>query len=145
MIDYKIRDWRSTDLDNITSMHKDNFIDAWSLDMLSSSFKADGFLGGLIEVDNQIVCTVAFSSILGEAELLSIVTKKDFRGKGFAKILLSTYLDKLKTLGNGCVFLEVRSSNTPAKSLYQKLGFNYVAERKNYYGTESATIYKKEF
>lgn len=145
MIDYKIRDWRLDDIDEITSMHKDNFIDAWSLDMLSSSFKTDGFLGGLIEVDNKIVCTVAFSSILGEAELLSVVTKKEYRGKGFANILLSTYLDKLKTLGNGCVFLEVRASNTPAQGLYQKLGFDFVYERKNYYGTESAIIYKKEF
>lgn len=144
MSDFIIKDWSISDIDAIANMHRLNFKDAWSKDMLLSSFNAQGFVGGLIEVDGQIACTVAFSSVLGEAELLSVVTRSNFRGLGLAVKLLTHYLLVLKTAGNVCAFLEVRASNTPAINLYKKLGFVLISERKNYYGTETALIFKKE-
>ena len=46
------------------------------------------------------------------------------------------------------IFLEVRSSNQPAKNLYQKLGYCEVGVRKDYYplivgGREDAIVMKK--
>lgn len=138
-----IRNWKREDVTKIAKMHANAFIDAWNEEQYLSSFNADGFIGGLIEVDGQIACTVAFSSILGEAELLSVVTDTPFRGQGFAEKLLTTYFDKLILADVNEVFLEVREGNTPARKLYEKLGFNKISIRKKYYGEESAVIYKR--
>ena len=74
-----------------------------------------------------------------------MVTKQSARGKGVAKKLLSLALDNLKDSGINKIFLEVRESNFCAISLYNSLGFVKIAERKNYYGTETAIIMQKEF
>ena len=43
------------------------------------------------------------------------------------------------------LFLEVRVSNTPARSLYKKMGFEEVGVRKKYYeDTEDAIVMLKE-
>jgi ribosomal-protein-alanine N-acetyltransferase len=38
-------------------------------------------------------------------------------------------------LEDGALFLEVRSSNTAARNLYQKLGFSEIGLRRNYYAS----------
>ena len=53
-------------------------------------------------------------------------------------------MDKLKEKGIQTLWLEVRESN-PARFLYEKLGFNEVDIRKNYYpkpegGRENAVV-----
>lgn len=163
---YTIRDIEASDIENIAAMHKENFIDCWTADMIKGSFYSDGFYGGLIEATaimeqkdgtcsaeiapktentaNKIVCTVMFSSVLGEAELLSVVTEKSSRRKGLGEILLKRYFSKLKSNGEKTIFLEVRESNKAAISLYDKLGFVKISERKKYYSEETAVIMRKE-
>ena len=85
-----------------------------------------------------------FSSVLGEAELLSVVTERSFRRKGLGELLLKRYFDKLKADGEKTIFLEVRESNKAAISLYDKLGFVKISKRKKYYGEETAVIMRKE-
>ncbi len=139
-----IRDIEKSDLANIAKMHEENFIDHWSFDMLSESFSQKTFVGGVEILENEIACTVMFSRIFDEAELLSIVTKKDFRQKGLAENLLNTYIGKLAESEVKKIFLEVRESNLSAINLYSKLGFNKFYERKKYYGEETAIIMVKE-
>lgn len=163
---YTIRDIAASDIDNIAAMHKENFTDFWTADMIKGSFYSDGFYGGLIETADgaeqkddtcavevvpksknsakKTVCTVMFSSVFGEAELLSAVTEKSFRRRGFGELLLKKYSEKLKADGIKTIFLEVRESNEAAISLYNKLGFIKISERKKYYGDETAVIMRKE-
>ena len=53
----------------------------------------------------------------------------------------------LKERGIHALLLEVRVSNTPAITLYEKLGFSQVGRRKNYYHNpkEDALILRKEW
>ena len=139
-----IRLWQDADLTKIANMHADCFIDAWSLDMLKGSFNGNGFYGALIEKDSEIVCTICYLITFDEAELLSVVTKQSERGKGHADRLMAFAETDLKEKGVNNVFLEVRESNVPAISLYKKFGFDEISKRKNYYGTETAVIMKKE-
>ena len=139
-----IRLWQDADLTKIASMHADCFIDAWSLDMLKGSFNGNGFYGALIEENGEIVCTICYLITFDEAELLSVVTKQSERGKGHAEKIMAFAETDLKEKGVNNVFLEVRESNVPAISLYKKFGFDEISKRKNYYGTETAVIMKKE-
>lgn len=131
------------DLDAVVKMTAENFIDSWTFDMIKGSYQTGGFSGLLAEDNGEVLSVCAFGGVLDERELYFVVTKKSARGKGIAKTLLQKGLDALSADGVRTCFLEVRESNATAISLYKSLGFIEVAERKNYYGTETAVIMKK--
>ncbi|MDR2580198.1 MAG: GNAT family N-acetyltransferase [Fibromonadaceae bacterium] len=68
-----------------------------------------------------------------ECELLSLATRADMHGKGYAKELMEFSQEELKKQGVNKYFLEVKESNVAAISLYRKLGYIKVHERKEYY------------
>jgi len=76
----------------------------------------------------------------GECELLSIAVEAAERGKGLAKMLMEYCCDELAKQGIENFFLEVRESNIAAISLYKKMGFEKIAERKKYYANGEAAV-----
>ena len=74
-------------------------------------------------------------TVLGEGTLERIAVAPQFRRHGAAEALLRRFLDdgreKLAFLT-----LEVRAGNVPAIGLYEKLGFEVVGRRRNYYREE---------
>ena len=56
-------------------------------------------------------------------------------------------MEELKERDSHSLTLEVRSSNAPARALYEKLGFAQVGRRPNYYRNpkEDALILRKEW
>ncbi len=83
--------------------------------------------------------------IFETAEIDRIVVDKKFRGKGIAKSLINEFENLAKAKGVFEILLEVRASNIPAISLYEKCGFEKISDRKDYYQnpTEDAVIMKK--
>ncbi len=120
-------------------------LDVWTESEIKKSAESNGFLGFVDEEDGKIVAVGLFSFIFEEAEILNIATDKDYKRQKRAENILFTAFNQLKENGVKKVFLEVRESNAPAISLYNKLGFERFFERKNYYGNETALILKKEF
>ncbi len=78
-----------------------------------------------------------------EWELQNIVVAQSARRKGLGKRLLEGLLDQAAQT-NGAVFLEVRESNTAARNLYEKAGFELSGRRKSYYvdPSEDAVVYR---
>lgn len=74
-----------------------------------------------------------FSISFENADLLYIYTPASYRGNGHGKKLLEYSFQKLYMSGVEKIFLEVRKSNGPAISLYEKLGFELSGEREKYY------------
>jgi ribosomal-protein-alanine N-acetyltransferase len=66
---------------------------------------------------------------LDEMEILNIAVAPEFRRRGVARALLAQVLRDRA----GRVFLEVRESNTAARTLYAGAGFRVVGVRQNYY------------
>ena len=69
---------------------------------------------------------------LDEATLFNIAIVPSHQGNGLGKLLLNELITRLKEKGVQTLWLEVRESN-PARFLYEKIGFNEVDIRKNYY------------
>ena len=85
-------------------------------------------------------------NICGEGDIINIAVLPEYRRSGIASRLLETLFEFCRENDISALNLEVRESNTPARSLYKKHGFAEVGERKRYYdGTETAVLMRKDF
>ncbi|MBQ7088187.1 MAG: GNAT family N-acetyltransferase, partial [Clostridia bacterium] len=57
----------------------------------------------------------------------------DCRRGGIGSALLAAMIEAFRQEGGQSLFLEVRASNLPARSLYEKFGFTQIGIRRNYY------------
>ena len=71
--------------------------------------------------------------IVGEAHLTTIAVRERYRRKGIGELLLISAIELSLAQGADVLTLEVRESNTPAQSLYEKYGFERVGLRRGYY------------
>ena len=81
-----------------------------------------------------------------ELHVNNIASHPDFRRLGIGRSLLEAGIDQGRQLGVIYVLLEVRASNDAAQSLYKKLGFKFIARRRDYYRlpVEDAFVMKLE-
>ncbi len=102
----------------------------------------------LVAVDGgQVVGYVGSQTVLGETDMMNIAVHPDHRRQGVAETLVDALVAGLRQRGSHCLTLEVRESNLAAQRLYEKLGFQQVGLRKNYYRNpkENALILRKEW
>ncbi len=133
MDNYTIRPYTPACLGEVTAIERESFSTPWS----SESLRQAG------EMDNSIFLTVAdemqtvgFGCILlvpGEGELVDIAVSPACRKKGLGQMLITALLTEAENRGAEQIFLEVRQSNTPARTLYEKNGFVPIGVRKKYY------------
>jgi ribosomal-protein-alanine N-acetyltransferase len=71
--------------------------------------------------------------MVDEAHVTSVAVHPAFRGRGLGELLMLALFDVSLRLGARWVTLEVRVSNTVARSLYQKLDFREAGIRPRYY------------
>jgi len=102
----------------------------------------------LLMCSDQNVGHGILSVAAGESHLLNVCVHPDFQGHGFGRILVEHLLERARKGEASTIFLEVRPSNVAACELYDKLGFNEVGIRENYYpsnvGREDALVLAKE-
>ena len=80
----------------------------------------------------------------GEGDITSVAVSRDHRRKGIADRLLEEF-ETLLPADTESIFLEVRQSNQPAVSLYEKHGYKRLSVRKRFYSdpTEDAIVMQK--
>lgn len=98
----------------------------------------------IAEDSGEIVGYCDFTLAGPEGELLQIAVDSSKRGKGAGKMLFLEMVKFLREKGVLNLFLEVRKSNVPAKSLYESFGMVPVGERPGFYNNpkEDALIYR---
>ncbi len=97
------------------------------------------------ECDLSIFEGYMIASVTGdESELLRIAVVPDRRRLRAGHRLLKKYL---KNTSAASYFLEVRAGNIPARGLYEKLGYEAINVRKDYYRNpvEDAVVYGLKF
>ena len=120
---------------------------AWSESSVASELNNKLALW-LVAVDGDTVAGyVGSQTVMDETDMMNISVHPDYRRQGIAQMLADRLVEELKTVGSRALTLEVRASNVPAISLYEKLGFQQVGLRKNYYRNpkEDALILRKEW
>lgn len=71
--------------------------------------------------------------VVDELQILQVVVAAPWRRRGLGRHLLVAMLRRARAAGAGFATLEVRVSNTPARALYDDLGFLFDAIRPGYY------------
>jgi ribosomal-protein-alanine N-acetyltransferase len=71
--------------------------------------------------------------VIGEVEMEDICVAHAHRWKGIAKALITDLIKRSIAHSADYILLEVASSNTQARNLYESLGFELVTIRKAYY------------
>lgn len=110
-------------------------------------FFAQGSGQGLaFTLQNQLIGILAFTHIAPQAEIMLIAARPEYRRQGIARQLLTAMIDQLSPDLDSIV-LEVAADNMAAICFYQKLKFDQIATRPNYYkATNSdALIFKRVF
>jgi ribosomal-protein-alanine N-acetyltransferase len=69
----------------------------------------------------------------GELHINNVAVRDQYRRRGIGSALLARIMDTAKRLKVQVAFLEVRSGNQAAQALYQKIGFQAIARRPDYY------------
>ena len=102
----------------------------------------------LVAVDGERVAGyVGSQTVLDESDMMNVAVHPDYRKQGIATALIVGLVEELRKKGSRCLTLEVRASNENAILVYQKLNFQEVGRRKNYYRNprEDALILRKEW
>ena len=73
-----------------------------------------------------------------ELHVTTLAVRPERRRRGYASALLEAALGAYPEARR--VHLEVRPSNAPAISLYERLGFSVTGRRRRYYGDEDALL-----
>ena len=88
-------------------------------------------------INNEEVSFVEVHRLYEVLDITKVETKEEHRRKGYAYKLIEYILENTNA---SKIMLEVNEENTGAISLYEKLGFKKISERKNYYKEKTALI-----
>jgi len=69
-----------------------------------------------------------------EADVQTVAVRSDRQGAGLGRVLVHDLLAEAVRRGCARMMLEVREDNAAARHLYEELGFEQVAVRRDYYG-----------
>ncbi len=119
-------------LPRLVEIERASFPDPWSPAMLESELDARFSRFYAAEEDGTVLGYCILRLIFGEGEIFNIAVAPEQRGRGVGEALLRHALAAAAGEAD-CVFLEVRESNGPARSLYEKLGFTFTGRRRGYY------------
>ena len=129
----KIRQMCPEDTEAVFHMEEELFSDAWSLKSLSDSFTFSAYHNMVAEEDGRVLGYLLFMQAVDEGELLRIGVERSCQKRGIGSLLMDAMRDYAISESISQIFLEVRETNTPAKALYEKKGFEVIGVRKKYY------------
>lgn len=131
------------DFEEIFEIEQDCFGNSWTAEMLKAELDNPLSVMAVDLRDGRCAAFALGRVVAGEGELFQIGTLTEYRGRGIAKMLLEEFHEKAREKGAEVCFLEVRSRNTAAISLYEKSGYEKISVRRNYYPDDDAVIMRK--
>ncbi len=131
----------------VADLEKLCFSDPWPVEGILPELK-NPLSYWLVAMDGErLAGYVGSQSCPPEADVMNVAVSPEYRRQGIAQRLIEALVAGLQAREISCLSLEVRASNAPAIALYNKLGFQQVGRRPNYYRNpkEDACILRKEW
>ncbi len=138
-----IRAMTEADLPAVVAVERASYQFPWSEGVFRDCLRV-GYTCRVVELAGVIIGHAILSVGAGEAHILNLCVREEFRCRGVGRRLLEHLLERGRLAGMTEAFLEVRPSNTAAIRLYQSMGFRQVGLRRGYYqavgGREDAAV-----
>jgi ribosomal-protein-alanine N-acetyltransferase len=109
------------------------FPDPWTKKDITSCISVEGAMCFTAEEDGKPVAYILGRVIAPEGEIYRVAVLPEYRKRGIAYRLLDYAVKTERGRGLEVLFLEVRSRNLPAISLYRAYGFRQMGVRRRYY------------
>ena len=131
----KIRPMQKTDVDDVIEIEKLAYGNHhWSKDSFMSELSNElAHYFSVLNENGELIGYCGMWRILEEVHITNIAVNPNYRRKHIGETLLKTIIDDCYKNMVKFITLEVRSSNLPAISLYEKYGFKSLGTRKGYY------------
>lgn len=128
------RDMALEDLDQIMILEELCFSVPWSRESFESEITKNDLAHYIVlEIDGKIVGYGGVWYIMDEGHITNVAIHSDYRKRGFGKKLVQAIIEKSLEHNINHMTLEVRKSNIPAITLYERMGFKIAGTRPKYY------------
>ena len=94
----------------------------------------------VLEEGGEVSGFIGVKHVADETHVMTVAVLPERRGRGYARALVGAALEAPASRQSRRVHLEVRPSNTAARTLYASLGFIETGRRTRYYGDEDAVL-----
>lgn len=131
--DLTIRLMEDEDTIKAAKLEEEVFSMPWKADDFKEMIKASYAYYFVACIEDEVVGICGLRDVAGEGEITNVVVSPLYRNKKIAYKLIEKVLDQCSQLNIKDVTLEVRVSNAPAISLYEKFGFISEGIRPNFY------------
>jgi ribosomal-protein-alanine N-acetyltransferase len=141
-----IRPMHELDVPTVVAIERAGYQFPWSEGIFRDCLRV-GYTCRVVDCGGEIAGYAIMSVGAGEAHILNVCIREEYRCRGLARKLLLYLLDRARAAGMYEAFLEVRPTNTVASRLYLSLGFEQVGVRRGYYqatvGREDACVLRR--
>lgn len=132
---WRVETLGEADLDDVLAIERASFSNPWSRDMFLWELQNAGVSYGYVlrEPARAVAAFCTVWIVQDELHINNVAVAPAYRGRGVGLALLRFVLRLAGGLGARRATLEVRRSNAAALKLYERLGFEVVGVRRNYY------------
>lgn len=126
---------QSGDAKALAKLHAEGFYRGWPVDDFTSFLVDPERTPAYVAVDKKrrVVGFAMLRLAADEAELITIVVSRKWRGKHIGHALMQAVFADLLLSPAKTMFLEVEDANAAAVALYAQLGFVEISRREAYY------------
>lgn len=143
------------DLDTIMEIERKSFLVAWEYSVYLRICMQNGrvlssdrgmLLMDVFEKGEKIAGFAVWETdtLSKRGHILNLAVIEEERRKGYGRMLTRHVQESLKNAGMTSCYLEVRESNSPARSLYETCGYVISDRLAGYYFDEDAIVYSRD-
>ncbi len=121
------------------------FNDPWPYESFINTLANEHAQYYTLHFNENFVGYIGMYDLVDEVSVINVAVDPAYRSKGYGAMLMERAEDYAQSHGCPAITLEVRESNTPARTLYEKCGYTAYGIQKNYYTNpkEDAILYRK--
>ena len=125
---------RPEDLDEVLAIERVSFSMPWSRGAFLYEMQQNRVARcWVMHEDARVLGYLCLWEVADELHITNIAVHPSFRRQGIGRTLLQDVLDDARQRKLRLVVLEVRPSNTEARTLYEAFGFRVTGRRRGYY------------